>query len=69
MEKITFHVEGMACSHCENNVKRALEALEGVESAKVSASGKTAEVSYDPAKAAPGQMRAAIEDAGYDVKD
>ncbi len=29
----TIHIVGMMCHHCENHVKRALEALDGVESA------------------------------------
>lgn len=69
MKKISLHVEGMSCSHCEMNVKRALEALEGVESAAASAAEKKADVSYDPSKVTLAQMRGAIEDAGYDVKD
>ncbi len=32
MEK-TMHIEGMMCPHCEATVKKALEALDGVESA------------------------------------
>ena len=35
MEK-TINIEGMMCAHCENTVKKALEAIDGVESAAVS---------------------------------
>ena len=35
MEK-TITIEGMMCGHCEATVKKALEALEGVQSADVS---------------------------------
>lgn len=35
MEK-TINIDGMMCAHCENTVKKALEALDGVESAAVS---------------------------------
>lgn len=34
--KETVKIEGMMCSHCEATVKKALEALDGVESAEVS---------------------------------
>ena len=32
----TMNIEGMMCGHCEARVKKALEALAGVESAEVS---------------------------------
>ena len=35
MEK-TMTIEGMMCAHCEMNVKKALEAIDGVSSADVS---------------------------------
>ena len=34
--KETVKIEGMTCSHCEMTVKKALEALDGVENAEVS---------------------------------
>lgn len=43
MEK-TMKIEGMMCSHCEARVKKALEALDGVEKAEVSHSAGTAVV-------------------------
>lgn len=38
----TIHIEGMMCAHCEATVKKALEALDGVESAAVSHEAGTA---------------------------
>ena len=35
MEK-TLKIEGMMCGHCEARVKKALEAIDGVEKAEVS---------------------------------
>jgi len=35
MEK-TMNIEGMMCGHCEATVKKALEEVQGVESAEVS---------------------------------
>ena len=35
MEK-TMKIEGMMCGHCEATVKKALEALDGVDHADVS---------------------------------
>ena len=31
----TLHIEGMMCPHCEARVKKALEAIDGVDSATV----------------------------------
>lgn len=35
-EKMKVKIEGMMCGHCEATVKKALEAIDGVESAEVS---------------------------------
>lgn len=40
----TMKIEGMMCGHCENRVKKALEAVAGVESAVVSHEAGTAVV-------------------------
>jgi len=36
MTEIVMNIEGMMCAHCENTVKKALEGIDGVESAIVS---------------------------------
>ena len=61
----TIKIEGMSCAHCEGRVKKALEALAGVESAVASAAGKNAvlTLSADVDEAA---VKAAVTDAGYD---
>lgn len=41
----TVEIEGMMCGHCEATVKKALEALDGVEMAEVSHEKKTAVIS------------------------
>lgn len=46
MEK-TIKIEGMMCGHCEATVKKALEAIEGVESAVVSHESGTAIVTLE----------------------
>ena len=40
--KKTMKIEGMMCGHCEAAVKKALEALDGVEMAEVSHESGTA---------------------------
>ena len=63
MEK-TLKIEGMMCPHCEARVKKALEAVEGVESAVVSHVAGTAVVTGN---ADPEAMKAAVEAADYTV--
>ncbi|MDO5109426.1 MAG: heavy metal translocating P-type ATPase [Erysipelotrichaceae bacterium] len=42
--KETVRIEGMMCPHCEVSVKKALEAIDGIESAEVSHEKGTAEI-------------------------
>ena len=60
-----YAVEGMHCSHCEAAVRRAVESVPGVESAEASAPGKTLSVR---GTAAEGEIKAAVERAGYTFK-
>ena len=62
----TMKIEGMMCPHCEAHTKKALEALDGVESAVASHTAGTAVVTLtkDVADAA---LKAAVEEAGYTV--
>ncbi len=67
MEKIVLNVEGMSCAHCENRVKKAVDALSGVASVDVSLEGKTVTVELDPSAVSTQQVKEAIEEQGYDV--
>lgn len=62
MEK-KYKVGGMACSGCVANVKRALEAIPGVDSVNVDLATAVAEVHGD---ITPEVVERAIEDAGFD---
>lgn len=66
MESI-IKVEGMSCQHCVKAVEGALVALQGVREAKVSLKDKHVEVSFDERLVGLKEMKAAIEDQGYDV--
>ena len=65
--KETVKIEGMMCSHCEMTVKKALEALDGVEKADVSHTKGTAVLTLDKA-VAEGDIKKAIEDKDYTFK-
>ena len=60
----TLKIEGMMCAHCEARVKKALEALDGVESAVVSHEAGTAVVT---GAADFADMKAAVEAQDYKV--
>lgn len=65
--KETVKIEGMMCNHCEMTVKKALEALDGVEKADVSHIKGTAVLTLDKA-VADGDIKKAIEDKDYTFK-
>lgn len=67
MEKIVLNVMGMSCSHCENAVKKAVSALEGVTKVDVDIPGKKVAIEYLAGKTTPASFKEAIEDQGYDV--
>jgi copper chaperone len=67
MQNVSFDVQGMTCGGCVASVKRVLSALPGVQSVDVTLEPGKASVAYDPARVSVDQMRAAVENAGYDV--
>ena len=64
--KKTLKVEGMMCMHCEARVKKALEAVPGVESAVADHEAGTAVVTLS-APVADEALRAAVEAQDYKV--
>ena len=67
MEKTVLKVEGMSCSHCENAIKKAVGALDGVDTVTVDLKGKTVTVEYESSKVSLDRIKNEIEDQGYDV--
>ena len=62
----TVKIEGMMCGHCEASVKKALEALDGVNSAEVSHESGTAVVELSEG-VQDEVLQKAIEDKDYKV--
>ena len=69
MAEVTFNmqIEGMMCPHCEARVKKALEAIEGVQEAKVSHQEGSAVVKA-ASSVTKDELTKAVTDAGYEVK-
>ena len=65
MEK-TMKIEGMMCMHCSGRVQKALEAIDGVESAIVSHETGTAVLTLTKA-VDDAVLKKAVTDAGYEV--
>lgn len=62
-----LEVRGMTCAHCAEAIKKALEAVSGVERAEVSYRTGTATVWGD--KVDEAGLRSAVEELGYEVTE
>lgn len=63
-QTLTLPISGMTCDHCVGTVRRALEGVPGVDSAKVDLAANQAEVVFEGDESL---LRAAVEKAGYGV--
>jgi Cu+-exporting ATPase len=68
-QAFSLPVEGMTCDHCVTTVRRALEGIDGVRSAKVDLAAGRAEVEAMPGTVDVGRLKDAIEEVGYVVPD
>ena len=66
--KVSYQVDGLACSACEKKLTKVLGQIDGVSAPEACAKSKVAKVSYDPKKVKDKQLVTAIEKAGYQVK-
>ncbi len=65
MAELTLTIEGMSCGHCVMSVKKAIDALEGINSSDVSIG--TARVDYDESKTNMDEIAKAVQNSGYKV--
>ena len=63
---VTLKSKGMMCPHCEAHVKRALEAIDGVETATASHKAGEAVVTLSSDVSAE-LLRSTVENEGYKV--
>lgn len=64
-ETVTYTVPGIHCEHCEAAIKQEVGAVEGVLSVDVDLERKRVSVAGERLDDA--RLRAAIDEAGYDV--
>ncbi|KAK7922857.1 hypothetical protein WMY93_009759 [Mugilogobius chulae] len=62
-----IHIEGMTCNSCVQSIEGVIAQRKGVSSAKVSLSEHQGIFEYDPLMTTPEELRAAIEDMGFDA--
>jgi copper chaperone CopZ len=65
MDTLTLEVHAMYGDHHVVEVRRILLGLPGVEDVYASSSFRVVEVTYDPGKVSPEQIKASLEEAGY----
>ncbi len=65
MSNVTLNVSGMSCNHCVKAVEEAVK--NAGASGQVDLQAGTVAVEYDEQKVNVDQIKAAIEDQGYDV--
>lgn len=66
MTQEIIRVEGMSCMHCQLRVKKAVEAVEGVQRADVNLQTKQVTIDYEEGKVNLEKIKEAIRETGYE---
>lgn len=67
LHTITYNVEGMTCTGCEQTIQANIIKLDGVDAVKASHTEKTAVVTFDIHKTDTTSIKEAIASSGYEV--
>ncbi|RVE75064.1 hypothetical protein OJAV_G00013030 [Oryzias javanicus] len=67
IQTTTVWIAGMSCSSCVESVEGRISQMVGVKSVAVSLKQETGTISFDPRLTEPEQLRAAVEDMGFDA--
>ncbi|MCJ7509645.1 MAG: heavy metal translocating P-type ATPase [Dehalococcoidia bacterium] len=68
-QRVIIPVEGMTCASCVRRVENALAKVTGVLSASVNLASERATVAFVPGRVAIADLRRAVEDAGYRLRE
>ncbi len=63
-----LRVPDMSCGHCELSVQEVLDGLDGVERANADHTKGEVELTYGASRGTEGELRGAIEEAGYTLQ-
>ncbi|XP_029372161.1 copper-transporting ATPase 2 [Echeneis naucrates] len=66
-QTVTIWIEGMTCSSCVQSIEGRMSQMAGVQSIEVSLRDKKGIITFDPCLTEPEQLRAAVEDMGFDA--
>jgi Cu+-exporting ATPase len=66
-ETLNLAVRGMTCGNCARGVQQTLANTPGVVRAAVDLAGASAQVEYDPERAKPEDLAAAVRELGFEV--
>ena len=69
MKQITLKVQGMTCQHCVKAIEKSVGKLSGVAEVAVNLANGQVDVHMDERQVVEAELRAAIENAGYQVMD
>ena len=64
---VDVRIEGMTCGSCVQSIEGTLSQRTGVRSARVSLAEHRGTFEYDPLLTGPDELRAAVEDMGFDA--
>ena len=65
---VVMPIEGMSCSACVAQIKKALTSIEGVSEVQVNLVERNARVRFAPSKLSPDRLVAAVNGLGYQTK-
>lgn len=66
-QTVTVWIVGMTCHSCVQSIEGRVSQMRGVQTVMVSLKEERGTVTFDPSLTAPEQLRAAIEDMGFDA--
>ncbi|KAL2310916.1 hypothetical protein Nmel_002597 [Mimus melanotis] len=64
---VVIKIGGMTCNSCVQSIEGAISQRQGVQHVAVSLAGSTGTIHYDPAVTSGEELRAAVEDMGFDA--
>lgn len=66
-QAVTVWIVGMTCNSCVQSIEGRISQMTGVESIAVSLKDEKGTITFDPCLTEPEQLRAAIEDMGFEA--
>lgn len=68
-EHVILPIEGMFCAACVLRIEKVVARVDGVQTVSVNLTSERASIDFDPGAASEADLVAAVERAGYDVRE